>query len=659
MGLNIRVSSISLAVLLACSGNAMALGLGEIRGDSRLGESLKLEIPLVLGAGERLESSCFRLVKPAGDFPWLKQGRFELKGRTLVVRSLRPVAEPIYQVAIQVNCGHDLRREYTLMLSPPVQGAVVASNGRPESSQVSDGGRRVRAGETPASIAAELYPDSRADQRRFVQALIRSNRHLGLRASRGGRQSLPEGEALTIPELPPAAEVPAPRPRVEAPPPAMRQEERLTPRPPLPEPPPLPALKEGVGDRLVLSAGTEGGEDAPLRLSQELGVVPGEEVSEDLALRRKLFRLEYRMLAFLENQAETAHLPPQERLKALETVLGEAVPAGAQGAVPEAAKPVAAKPAAPAPEEESGGWWYWLLGGLALAGLGGLGWRQWQRRRLVADGDQGSYLAPSLDASSNRDPFDDFDEPAPTRGVASRVGNPVSDDYGLQPNVLDDLDLPHSQAPGDAAQGDSLSPSRQTGPESILDASVDESFSHNPVMELADIMLSFGRVKGAAQALQEFVDQNPKEALQPWVKLLEVYRQADMKEEFERLAKNLNEHFNVELIRWADVPKSGDPGSVDFVLELTPIEEHDSRPAVVKARSVEDMVHIRDRILESWGTPQCLDYIQGLLRDNRGGARQGFPLAVADELLFLSEILKDDIYRVPMTPDIDLAAPDL
>ena len=44
---------------------------------------------------------------------------------------------------------------------------------------------------------------------------------------------------------------------------------------------------------------------------------------------------------------------------------------------------------------------------------------------------------------------------------------------------------------------------------SISAATVDEHFEANPVMELADIMLSFGRVKGAAQALQEYIDNNP------------------------------------------------------------------------------------------------------------------------------------------------------
>ena len=85
---------------------------------------------------------------------------------------------------------------------------------------------------------------------------------------------------------------------------------------------------------------------------------------------------------------------------------------------------------------------------------------------------------------------------------------------------------------------------------SISNATVDEHFEANPVMELADIMLSFGRVKGAAQALQEFIDHNPQEALQPWIRLMDVYRMAGMRAEFEQVARNLNQHFNVEVQSW-------------------------------------------------------------------------------------------------------------
>ncbi len=145
---------------------------------------------------------------------------------------------------------------------------------------------------------------------------------------------------------------------------------------------------------------------------------------------------------------------------------------------------------------------------------------------------------------------------------------------------------------------------------------IPEKLEASPVMELAEIMLSFGRFNGAAQMLQEYIQANPKEALQPWIRLLEIYRDNDMREEFESLATNLNQNFNVEIVRWGEAAGSE---RVELTLELLP--------------------HIRDQVDTLWGKPECLEYLQKLLRDNRGGERNGFSLPVVQELLFLIDLM--------------------
>ena len=154
-----------------------------------------------------------------------------------------------------------------------------------------------------------------------------------------------------------------------------------------------------------------------------------------------------------------------------------------------------------------------------------------------------------------------------------------------------------------------------------LDAtSLDEHFEASPVMELAEIMLTFGRVKGAAQALQEYIDHNPQDALQPWVRLMDVYRIAGMREEFEAVASNLNRNFNVEVQSW-----SGDQGGL--TVEGSP-----------RARSIEDIRHVMARVEELWPTGEADAYLHQLLRDNRGGQRLGFPLPVVEDILFLIDL---------------------
>jgi hypothetical protein len=50
------------------------------------------------------------------------------------------------------------------------------------------------------------------------------------------------------------------------------------------------------------------------------------------------------------------------------------------------------------------------------------------------------------------------------------------------------------------------------------------------------------------------------------------------------------------------------------------------------------MLHIRDRVIELWGSNECEPYMQSLLRDNRGGLRSGFTIEVVDEILFLIQL---------------------
>ena len=146
-----------------------------------------------------------------------------------------------------------------------------------------------------------------------------------------------------------------------------------------------------------------------------------------------------------------------------------------------------------------------------------------------------------------------------------------------------------------------------------------EDLGLTPVMELAEIMMSFGRVDGAAQTLQDFIEANPKAALQPWMRLLEIYRESGMRADFDALATNLNQNFNIEVVHWDDAA----PGErVEMSLEILP--------------------HIRDQIDALWGKPECFEYLQQLLRDNRDGQRAGFTLSVVKEILLLIDLMVDE-----------------
>ena len=91
--------------------------------------------------------------------------------------------------------------------------------------------------------------------------------------------------------------------------------------------------------------------------------------------------------------------------------------------------------------------------------------------------------------------------------------------FRVEPEVLgtsspvDLPSIPEGEAPAPPVQ---VQPAPRNNLDLAFSVSRQRSTSTevNPVMELAEIMLSFGRVKGCP-ALQEYIDQSPKEALQP------------------------------------------------------------------------------------------------------------------------------------------------
>lgn len=137
-----------------------------------------------------------------------------------------------------------------------------------------------------------------------------------------------------------------------------------------------------------------------------------------------------------------------------------------------------------------------------------------------------------------------------------------------------------------------------------------------PTLQLAEIMLSMGLQQGAAQALIEYAEAHPRQAVYHWLKLLAIYRDAGLRKDFEETAAKLRKHFNI---------KAADPAA----------------PGGDEAVTLESFPRVAQQIERIWVQPdQCMAYLRHLLQDNRDGERTGFPQAVAEELLLLIEVLK-------------------
>ncbi|MDP1611985.1 MAG: hypothetical protein Q8M11_13115 [Sulfuritalea sp.] len=137
-----------------------------------------------------------------------------------------------------------------------------------------------------------------------------------------------------------------------------------------------------------------------------------------------------------------------------------------------------------------------------------------------------------------------------------------------------------------------------------------------PTLQLAEIMLSMGLEQGAAQALLEYTEANPRHALYHWLKLLGIYRNKGLNKEFAETAEKLRQNFNIQA-------------------------EFSETAGTRDAPTLEKFSRVAQHVQEIWQRPrECIDYLQRLLEDNRDGARAGFPQSVAEEIILLTEILK-------------------
>ena len=505
-----------IATALAISGQTLAIGLGELRSSSALGDRPRLEADILGDSKSLLDPACFRLVKPSGDdnLPWLRRATFTVrKGNPAVLEILSdtPLNEPALAVAVSVACGQDMVREYVLLASPATGRALMTMEPAVKP--------------RPAISASTVEPRERVGFPRVA--------------------------------TPVASKAP-------------------------PE----------VGKAPIQSGSAE----------------------DDKAAAEKIRNME----ATVSDLQKRAGDLTQKIEDASSAVPATSPPAATP---PQPVAPVVQAPPAklpPAGSDSSGSGWslYAALIGALLVVAGLLGWRRYQERKQEAGAEGGN---PEVDPPR-------FGERAERGGVDLQI-DPVA---MATPPKLDASAL--AARPAATPDASSLHSSTHDSMLSISAATVDEHFEANPVMELAEIMLSFGRVKGAAQALQEYIDASPQEALKPWIRLMDIYRTAGMRHEFEKVARELNRNFNVEVQKWDAEPTQ--QGEVDVVLD----GGSDKHSDPVRLEGIESMPAIMEQVLIRWNSGDVVAYLDQLLRDNRGGTRLGFALPVVEDILFLIEL---------------------
>lgn len=586
-----KLPLLPLFLALLGAGDAAALGLGQITVNSRLGARFNAEIEL-LGAPTdgRPIAECFRLTQPTDAEPGIPS---LLQGRITIERQS---GQPRLRVTTEQSVN-----------DPIVQLSVRAGCGAEvvrDYLLIIDPAEGKIARPAPPSektTAAAAYPDIR-------------------------RQS-----AVAPPR--PIAESSAAEPIT----PPKREGHR---------PSSSPAATGRLSDRLSISGGAPADEpksdELPLRLASELSLGALSRTSEN---QRAILRLEYKLLAAIHDQA-SLQLSIAEQVRQLETSVAElqaATEGSAHPAPPVVAEPapmpvrptLSSQPAGQSPKSEtseSPDVWPWLAA--LLGAIGALVWILRRHTRKTAR-PAGVESPP--------------EEPLPW-AIPEQLppSSPPPDQNPLAPDAEND---PFPASEHTQFMDDDRAPALGTANDVIT---LTEQNEYSPVIELADIMLSFGRVKGATDALLEYIESNPDEALQPWLKLLEIYRQHGMRQDYENLSKKLKLHFNVDPTHWdmaADIAQPmaalGEEGAMSFELLLS------------RLPNLAQLPHISEKITRIWESPECLSYLNSLLRNNRKGEllRRGFTLSTVSELLFLLDILeKRRANPAPASPGAEKSA---
>jgi hypothetical protein len=604
---------------------ALALEFGSLNVKSERGEALSAEVAVQAGPADVLVPSCIKVIAPGRkDVPaasgvtifWRK----ESASSVLDVRSTQIVDVPALALALEADCGAGRSwREFLVQLKPHS-----GSGFRSRSTRAASGSEWiVGPGESPRSLAQLLYPSQPGTQRRFIQALAEANPSLGIEVS--GTADLVAGSTLQMPDWQALAGRAAAGSAAALPRPA---EESAQPRQLSSELIPAPA-KSVAPQPPRLSARQKLSPDSPLPLRLSPLLSSRQEASDQL---RQMLRLEYRLLiSFNEQLTAIASLGGEQSVREEPAAAPSSFPVESpvhlqsSPALPVEPSVASAPALVPAPTALP------AAGEAALASLPA----SWQPSEAspapVKIPKVPLSTSPAMPAGNGEIDWLTYgglaavalmllallarrraSVPVAAASTVSEFPETVVVEHPARAVV--DVDAFFSQP--DAISSRSVKSTAFAPPEEKADV--------NPVMELAEIMLSFGRVEGAAQTLKEYIEANPQEALQPWVKLLDIYRSGDMHEQFDDLAQKLNRNFNVELQHW-------DPE--------TPPSEPESSDNPSKANSLEEMPRICEQIVSQWGRDGCLDYLHQLLRDNRGGQRSGFTLPVVQEILLLIEIL--------------------
>lgn len=578
--------------LLAMLLPALAQGvvLGELVGESRIGEPFRAYVPVAATESDTLDAVCFSLGVPGEEAEdsrhYLLAARLTLEGenaaRRVLILGAKAVNEPFLKLYLQAACGSErTSRKYTLLIDLPEITAIPVSSFTPAAPAVKatvppfpGTTWEMRPGDTVFGLAKAIYPHHAGMRSRLVAEIVRRNPG-AFPAGDAGR--ITAGATLVIPDLrqlsaPIAVAATAAQPRVSVPAEKPQSKAKYEPQSVAKaEKPPPPASMQRIptaGFRLKLS-----GADLNLSLIGKFT----EEQRSFLRERQALLDADDQTAGFLALKHRVGELE-----KEIETMRLKMTPAVAAPASPPP-RPQALPVAVPFGSEV----WQIARYGLTLYLL--------PFSQIVV-----SVLALFFIIRH----YSGIKERLAARGLLRKGAKPmrravvVEPEKGVPPITEFDQRLVIAATPPAAV-------ANPVAPDSV-----------DAILEEAQLYVIHGHPDHAIRLLEEQIGGNRGE-VRIWMLLFVIYRSQGMKLEFEKLANRFRNAIRDEEL-WENIQTLGheldpendfylndrvraqramasSPGALDFTLEGVSAEEAEQTPSLdldLGARSHEESIAV-------------------------------------------------------------------
>ncbi len=572
---SLMLSLAGLVLLFGATSSVFALGLGELRVRSSLGQSLLVHTNVVGDGTETLNPSCLRARVVSMDGAFIASANIAIhqrqKQRALSFSTQQAINEPAINLIIDINCQTQLHREFSILLDPPDVSANAAG--------MRDNSPFAKEEVSPAQVAKPAGVNEPSSA--HVKATERKKRIAKPELAGDGSES----------RLANFNDVPSEKKRS-----GKKSESK-------------DVLK--LSDEVIIPNLSSG-----LRMSDVLSSEAGQQLVQNT---EELRAAQARMAAILRDEpfpTAASAVPPGDNGAEIAKLKLEAEKLRQQNLLDKSALTQL---------QSKSGFDYWVIALAIIAILA-----------IVVILFLLLYIRKNLSSQSATwwEGEDQFQESQPEK--IEDVISHLQASYEVNPvGAVLNSDSGHKQG-SESKPASSLLETADADPDQRI--TENSNFQRTPSLEETNSSIfNFFAPRGNSVKVEEISDvtqeaefwismNDPQRAIEilaaqeeiehpesplPWLFLLDLYRTVNDQQKYDRLRDRFIAFFN------ANIP--------EFGADLS----------AIPSRQLEDFPHLMQKICDAWNKTGIIPYLESLLVDDREGKRAGFDLPVYRDILML------------------------